>query len=73
MKEAVAFEPVILLPPPEPVFTVIGNVLPSPLVKVIVFNTTEAVVNRLDVLTVPPLPAFKAYDAVKAKEDVPAN
>jgi hypothetical protein len=32
--------------PPEPVFTVIGKVEPSPLVKVIVFKLTEAVVNK---------------------------
>jgi hypothetical protein len=31
-------------PVKEPVFTVIGNVLPSPLVNVIVFNDTDAVV-----------------------------
>jgi hypothetical protein len=37
-------------PPPEPVLTVIGNVLPSPLVNVIVFNETEAVINALEVL-----------------------
>ena len=30
-------------PPPDPVFTVIGNVEPSPLVNVIVFKATDAV------------------------------
>ena len=38
-------------PPPLPVFTVIGKVEPSPLVKVIVFKDTEAVVSREPVLT----------------------
>ena len=33
-------------PPPEPVSTVIGKVEPSPLVKVIVFKLTLAVVNN---------------------------
>jgi hypothetical protein len=32
--------------PPDPVFTIIGKVEPSPLVKVIVFKLTEAVVNK---------------------------
>ena len=37
-------------PPPEPVSIVIGNVVPSPLVNVIVFKDTEAVLNKLPVL-----------------------
>jgi hypothetical protein len=45
-------------PPPEPVFTVIGNVEPSPLVKVIVFELTDAVVKNEPVLIV--VLAFKA-------------
>jgi hypothetical protein len=45
-------------PPPDPVATVIGNVLPSPLVNVIVFEDTDAVVSRLAVLTVLPPPLF---------------
>jgi len=35
--------------PPEPVFTVRGNVEPSPLVKVIVFELTEAVTTAFGV------------------------
>jgi len=44
-------------PPPEPVFTVIGKVLPSPFVKVIVFKDTEAVVKAFGVLE-----AVNAYE-----------
>ena len=33
-------------PPPLPVLTTIGNVEPSPFVKVIVFKDTEAVFNK---------------------------
>ena len=60
-------------PPPEPVATVIGNVLPSPLVNVIVFEDTDAVVSKLAVLTVPPLPAFNAYEAVNAYDALKAG
>jgi hypothetical protein len=42
-----------LPPPPEPVLTVIGNVEPSPLVKVIVFKLTEAVVSKEPVSKLP--------------------
>ena len=49
----------------EPVFTVIGNVEPSPFVNVITLLTALAVVNNEAVLTV--APAFKANDAVTAK------
>jgi hypothetical protein len=45
-------------PPPEPVFTVIGNVEPLPLVKVIVFEITDAVTKNEPVLIV--VLAFKA-------------
>jgi hypothetical protein len=55
-------------PPPEPVLTVIGNVLPSPFVNVIVFRFTEAVVNSDPVFVEPPVPPFKAYEAVRAYE-----
>jgi hypothetical protein len=34
------------LPPLDPVFTVIGNVLPSPLVNVIVLELTDAVIKN---------------------------
>jgi hypothetical protein len=51
-------------PPPLPVFTVIGNVEPSPLVNVIVFDSTDAVINRDPVSILSPL--FKAYEAVTA-------
>jgi hypothetical protein len=53
------------LPPPEPVFTVIGNVDPSPLVNVIVFNETEAVITALGVNE-----AVLAREAVVAKEEL---
>ena len=59
LKEAVTLEPVPPPPPPLPVFTVIGNVLPSPLVNVIVFNDTDAVTNSEPVFVLPP-PPFKA-------------
>jgi hypothetical protein len=36
-------------PPAEPVLTVIGKVEPSPLVKVIVFKLTDAVISALGV------------------------
>jgi hypothetical protein len=48
---AVAIEVTVPLPgDPDPVFTVIANVDPLPLVKVIVFKLTDAVSNRLPVL-----------------------
>jgi hypothetical protein len=58
LKEEVVTKPLVSTgpPPPEPVFTVIGKVDPSPLVNVIVFKITEAVVK-----------AFGVYDAVVAK------
>ena len=49
-------------PPPLPVLTVIGNVAPSPLVNVIVFEDTDAVVI-----------AFGVKDAVEANEAVPSK
>ena len=55
-------------PPLEPVFTVIGNVLPSPFVNVIVFKFTEAVVSRDPVFVEPPVPPLRAYEAVIAYE-----
>ena len=64
----------VLLPiPPEPVFTVIGKVLPSPFVNVIVLRLTDAVVKRELVLVLAPAPPFKAYEAVIAYEEVPIN
>jgi hypothetical protein len=51
--------------PPDPVLIVIGKVVLSPLVNVIVFKLTEAVVTNEPVSTVVP-PPFKAKDAVKA-------
>ena len=51
--------------PPDPVLTVTGKVVLSPLVNVIVFKLTEAVVTNEPVSTVVP-PPFKAKDAVKA-------
>ena len=50
----------------EPVFTIIGNVEPSPLVNVITLLTALAVVNNDAVDTV--VPAFKANEAVVANE-----
>ena len=52
-------------PPPLPVSTVIGKVEPSPLVKVIVFNDTDAVVSKDPVSVLPP-PPFNANEAVTA-------
>ena len=52
---------------PDPVLTVIGNVDPSPLVKVIILEDTDAVINNEPVLTGVE-EAFVAYDAVKAYE-----
>ena len=46
----------------EPVLTIIGNVVPSPLVNVIVFDVTDAVVIL-----------FNATDAVIALEELTAN
>lgn len=65
LKDAVEFDPetvftlntVLIPPPPLPVFTVIGNVLPSPFVKVIVFKDTDAVAIALG-----------AYEAVSEYE-----
>jgi hypothetical protein len=52
-----------LPPPPLPVLTVIGNVEPSPFVKVIVLRTTEAVVNKEPVLVLPPPPPLTTFIA----------
>jgi hypothetical protein len=49
-------DPVLIVAPPDPVFTVIGNVVPSPFVKVIVFNNTDAVKRSEPVFVVPPPP-----------------
>jgi len=49
-------------PPPLPVSTVIGKVEPSPLVKVIVFNDTDAVVNTP--INCDPSPIYVPNDAV---------
>jgi hypothetical protein len=61
-----------LPPPPLPVLTVIGNVEPSPFVKVIVFKLTEAVLRSepVSVLPPPPLITFIAHEAVPNKEPV---
>jgi len=64
----IASEPVIIAEPvygkvvtiAEPVLTVIGNVDPSPLVNVIVFEDTEAVVSNEPVFVTPPPPPFRA-------------
>ena len=58
-----------ILAPPLPVSIVIGNVVESPLVNVIVFNDTDAVVNKEPVSVLLP-PLFNACDAVIANEDV---
>ena len=55
-----------LPPPPEPVFTVIVKVVVSPFVKVILLFVADAVIRKLPVFILPPLPAFRAYEAVKA-------
>jgi hypothetical protein len=54
------------------VLTVIGNVEPSPFVKVIVFKLTEAVLRSepVSVLPPPPLTTFIAHEAVPNKEPV---
>jgi hypothetical protein len=61
-------------PPPLPVLTVIGNVVPLPLVNVIVFDDTDAVTIAFGVLEADTaneavvandeLTAFKTYEAV---------
>ena len=67
-----ADEPVVIKPflsPPLPVATVIGNVLPSPFVKVITLSVADAVNKSEPVLTL--APAFNANEAVVAKDAVP--
>jgi hypothetical protein len=65
LKLEVVTNPLVSTVPPDPVLTVIGNVDPSPLVKVIVLEDTEAVVNNEPVLTEVE-EAFAAYEADKA-------
>ena len=66
LKLEVVTNELVLIVTPDPVSTVIGNVDPLPLVKVIVLEETEAVVKREPVLTA--AAAFSAYEAVKAYE-----
>ena len=64
-------------PPPLPVLTVIGNVVPLPLVNVIVFEDTDAVTIAFgvkdDVKAKLELTAFKTYEAVTAFDAVPKS
>jgi len=64
-------------PPPLPVLTVIGNVVPSPLVNVIVFEDTDAVTKAFGVKDAVEakleLTAFKTYEDVTAFEAVPKS
>ena len=55
-------------PPPLPVLTVIGNVVPLPLVNVIVFDDTDAVTIAFGVDD-----AVKTYEAVAAFVTVPST
>jgi hypothetical protein len=55
--------------PTEPVFTVIGNVVPLPFVNVIIFEETDAVINNEPVSVLPP---FNAKEAVVANEALTA-
>ena len=64
-------------PPPLPVLTVIGNVVPLPLVNVIVFEDTDAVTKAFGVNEAVEakleLTAFKTYEAVTAFDAVPKS
>ena len=64
-------------PPPLPVLTVIGNVVPLPLVNVIVFEDTDAVTIAFGVNEAVEakleLTAFKTYEAVTAFDAVPKS
>jgi len=67
LKLEVVTNELVLIVAPDPVSTVIGKVDPSPFVKVIVLEDTDAVVNNDPVLTEVE-DAFSAYEAVKAYE-----
>ena len=62
-------------PPPDPVFTVIRNVDPLPFVKVIVFKSTDAVVNSDPVGVDPPplVPVNPLPSPIKDPENEPLN